>query len=216
MIFKPIIRTAAKSFNKIPLQTILIIPFVLQIFCAVGLTGYLSLRNGEKAVKDISLQLRTDVTARVRQHLDVYLAIPHQINQINAGAIDQGVLDVKDLRGMGRYFYTQMQAFKEFGYINFGSVQGDFIGIYRAPSGSLRMDFIEQAYLGEYHGFAIDKRGNPTKQIIVDDFDFRKDSWYVDAVKFGHPLWSDIYNWDDIRQLCLFLLATLSTIKIKA
>jgi len=197
MILNPKSRTAAKSFDKIPLQTILIIPFVLQIFAAVGLTGYLSLRNGEKAVKDISLQLRTDVTVRVRQHLDVYLAIPHQINHINAGAIDQGMLNVKDLRGMGRYFYTQMQAFKEFGYINFGSPQGDFIGIYRAPSGSLRMDFIEQAYLGEYRGFAIDKRGNPTKQIIVDDFDFRKDSWYVDAVKLGYPLWSDIYNWDD-------------------
>ncbi|MBW4663661.1 MAG: response regulator [Chroococcus sp. CMT-3BRIN-NPC107] len=197
MIFKPIVRTAAKSFNKIPLQTILVVPFVLQIFAAVGLTGYLSLRNGEKAVQDLSLRLRTDVTERVRQHLDVYLAIPHQINQINAGAIEQNLLDVKDLRGMGRYFHKQMQTFEEFGYINFGSPQGDFIGIYRSPNGNLRMDFIEQAYLGEYHGFATDERGNPTKQIIVDDLNFRVDSWYVDAIKTGNPLWSDIYNWDD-------------------
>ena len=196
-MIKPIIRTAAKSFNKIPLRTILVVPFILQIFAAVGLTGYLSLRNGEKAVQDLSLKLRTDVTERVRQHLDVYLAIPHQINQINAGAIEQGMLDVKDLRGMGRYFHTQMQTFKEFGYINFGNPQGDFIGIYRSPSGNLQMDFVEQAYLGEYHGFAIDEKGNPTKQIIVDKFDFRVDSWYVDAVKVGNPLWSDIYNWND-------------------
>ena len=196
-MFSSLKRTAAKNFNKIPLQTLLVVPFVLQIFAAVGLTGYLSLRNGEKAVQDLSLKLRTNVTERVRQHLDVYLAIPHQINQINAGAIEQGMLDVKDLRSMGRYFHTQMRTFKEFGYINFGNPQGDFIGIYRSPSGNLRMDFVEQAYLGEYHGFATDEQGNPTKQIIVDDFDFRVDSWYVDAIKSGHPLWSDIYNWSD-------------------
>ncbi len=50
---------------------------------------------------------------------------------------------------------------------------------------------------GEYHGFAIDEKGNPTKQIIVDELDFRADSWYADAIKVGNPLWSDIYNWDD-------------------
>lgn len=90
-----------------------------------------------------------------------------------------------------------MQVFQEFGYINFGSPKGDFIGIYRAPDKSLRMDFIEQAYLGQYHGYAIDNQGKPTQRIIVDDFDFRVDSWYKDAVKAGHPLWSDIYTWDD-------------------
>lgn len=87
-MFSSLKRTAAKNFNKIPLRTILVVPFVLQIFAAVGLTGYLSLRNGEKAVQDLSLKLRRNVTERVRQHLDVYLAIPHQINQINAGAIE--------------------------------------------------------------------------------------------------------------------------------
>ncbi|KJH72860.1 hybrid sensor histidine kinase/response regulator [Aliterella atlantica] len=197
MFFKSLKQTTAKSFNKIPLQLISIAPFVLLIFAAVGLTGYLSLRNGEKAVKKLSAQLRVNVTARVRQHLDVYLAIPHQINQINANAIEQGMLDTKNLRSVGRYFYAQMQTFNEFGYINFGNPQGDFIGIYRAPDGNLRMDIIEQAYLGEYHGFATDKQGNPTKQIIVDKFDFRRDSWYIDAVKAGHPLWSEIYTWDD-------------------
>ncbi|MBF2020601.1 MAG: PDC sensor domain-containing protein [Hydrococcus sp. C42_A2020_068] len=89
-----------------------------------------------------------------------------------------------------------MRTFKDFGYINFGNPQGDSIGIYRVPDGSLRMDFIEQAYLGKYYGYAIDNKGNPTKRIIVDEFDFRKDSWYTDAVKQKGPIWSEIYNWD--------------------
>jgi hypothetical protein len=72
------------------LGLVLVVPFVLQIFAAVGLTGYLSVRNGQKAVKDLATQLRGQVSDRVGQHLDRYLALPHQINQINGQAIEQG------------------------------------------------------------------------------------------------------------------------------
>lgn len=187
----------AKKIEKLPLRLVLVVPFVLQIFAAVGLTGYLSVRNGQKAVNDLATQLRGQVSDRVSQHLDRYLALPHQINQINAQAIEQGLIDVTDLRGFGRYFWQQMQVFEDFGYINFGNPQGDFVGINRNDDNSFRFDLIEQAYLGEYHGYATDDRGNPTQRVIVDEFDFRVDSWYTDAVKAGHPLWSEIYTWDD-------------------
>ena len=35
---------------------------MLQIFAAVELTGYLSLRNGRRAVNDLASQLRSNVT----------------------------------------------------------------------------------------------------------------------------------------------------------
>lgn len=46
-----------KSDRGIPLSLVLAIPFVLQIFAAVGLTGYFSLRNGQQAVNDLATQL---------------------------------------------------------------------------------------------------------------------------------------------------------------
>ncbi len=186
-----------KKTQQVPLRTVLVLPFVLQIFAAVGLTGYLSLRNGQKAVNDLAVKLQKDVSDRIDQHLDSYLGIPHQINQLNARAIDLGLVETQDLRTLGRYFWQQMRTFKEFGYINFGNPQGDFIGIYRDPDDSLRMDLIEQAYLGKYQGYATDANGNPTQRIIEEEFDFRVDSWYTDAVKYGRPLWSEIYTWDD-------------------
>ena len=48
----------SKSSKKsVSLPLILVIPFVLQIFAAVGIIGYLSFRNGQKAVKDLAIQL---------------------------------------------------------------------------------------------------------------------------------------------------------------
>ncbi|MDM9384773.1 hypothetical protein QUB80_29385 [Chlorogloeopsis sp. ULAP01] len=46
-----------KNPKKLPLCLILVVPFVLQIFVAVGLVGYLSFKNGQKAVNDLTDQL---------------------------------------------------------------------------------------------------------------------------------------------------------------
>lgn len=35
--------------RRLPLQAVLVVPFVVQIFAAVGLVGYLSFRNGQQA-----------------------------------------------------------------------------------------------------------------------------------------------------------------------
>lgn len=49
--------------GTVRLRTVFIVPFVLQIGAAVGLTGYLSLRNGQKAVNEVTTQLRREITA---------------------------------------------------------------------------------------------------------------------------------------------------------
>lgn len=73
--------------SKLPLRFVLVVPFVLQIFAAVGLTGYLFLRNGQKAINHLAAQLQSEVSSRSDRHLDNYLATPYQINQINLSSV---------------------------------------------------------------------------------------------------------------------------------
>lgn len=47
--------------EKPPLGVVLIVPFVLQIVGAVGLVGYLSFRNRQKAVNNLASQLMSEV-----------------------------------------------------------------------------------------------------------------------------------------------------------
>jgi len=75
------------KIQKFSLRTTLVVPFVLQIMAAVGLVGYLSFRSGQQAVNDLANQLIDSASQRVNEHLDSYLALPHQINQLNAEAI---------------------------------------------------------------------------------------------------------------------------------
>ncbi|NJK72868.1 MAG: hypothetical protein HC942_00220 [Microcoleus sp. SU_5_6] len=83
-----------KVLDKFPLRTVLILPFVLQIAGGVGLVGYLSFKNGQKAVNNLASQLMSEVSLRVEQN---FASLPENSpsNQSKqAGCCQTG--DVKD------------------------------------------------------------------------------------------------------------------------
>ena len=97
-------RLATTTARSRTLRTVLIVPFVLQIFAAVGLVGYLSFKNGQKAVNEIADRLMAEVGSRVEQNLGTYLTVPHQVNQINAAAIELGTLNLQEIPVLQRHF----------------------------------------------------------------------------------------------------------------
>ncbi|HEY9635295.1 MAG TPA: response regulator [Coleofasciculaceae cyanobacterium] len=189
-------RLVSKASPKVPLRTVLIVPFVLQIFAAVGLTGYLSFRNGQQAVNKLVTQLQSKESDRIDRHLDTYLATPNQINQINLDAIELGLLNLNDFQTTGRYFWKQMQVFNV-GYISFGNKDGEFIGVERLDNGSLLINQVSKPNPGKLFVWTTDNQGNRTKLLEVKNWEPRGEAWYADAVKAGKPLWSKVYQWED-------------------
>ena len=96
-------RLVTKFLGKVPLQAVLIVPFVVQVVSVVGLVGYLSFRNGQRAINDLASQLQNQTSSRITQHLDTLLATPLQINQINLDAYELGNLNLQDLDRTRRY-----------------------------------------------------------------------------------------------------------------
>lgn len=187
------ISTNPKGIKKLPLSAVLVIPFVLQIFAAVSLTGWLALQNGQKAVNDLATQLREEVSARIQQHLNSYLEKPHIITKVNADAMRLGQLQFKDFRGLERHFWQQMQLFNAVRVIYAGSKDGELVSVKREPDGSLVSRMIETP--PRRLTYALNGQGDRTKLIKVDpNYDLRKRSWYQAAVSAGKPVWSDVYN----------------------
>ncbi len=182
---------------KFRLRTTLVLPFVLQIVAAVGLVGYLSFRNGQKAVSDLAIQLSTQVTNRVSQQLHSYLAIPRQANEINKQAIELGMLDPLDIDTTGRFFWKQMQLFEHLSYINFGGQDGTFVGVGREDHGLLYTERMRPSDRFRYNRYALDSQGNLTQQLANEPYPFQADQWYQSAIRAGKPTWSPIYQWTD-------------------
>jgi hypothetical protein len=99
----------SKAAHRLSLQSILTVPFVIQVVVATSLVGYFSHRNDQEAVHDLADQLMIQVSDRVDQQLDTYLALPHQVNQLNRDVIQRGLLDPKDLDAAERYFLSNLK-----------------------------------------------------------------------------------------------------------
>jgi signal transduction histidine kinase len=176
------------------LQLVLIIPFVLQIFAAVGLVGYLSFRNGEKAVSDLAEELMDETATAIDSHLDNYLSIPHKLNQINADAISMGLLDVGDRETAGQYFWKQMQVY-DLTYIGYGLTNGEGAGAARYDGKTVTIDDWTGQPSANGLNYATDDQGNRTTVTAPFDFDNFNEAWYTEPIAAGGPVWSRIYTW---------------------
>src|SRR6476469_9424083 len=159
-------------FNRaqaLPLQLVLIVPFVLQIFGAVGLVGYLSFINGQKAVNDLATQLMERSSAKVNQHLDSYLSVPHKVAQINADAIRMGLLNVRDRQTVGKYFWHQMQAY-DVSYIGIGLTTGEGVGAARYDGKTVTMDDWDGRPRNNWLSYALNNQGDPTRVLETLDW----------------------------------------------
>jgi signal transduction histidine kinase/DNA-binding NarL/FixJ family response regulator len=183
--------------RSLPLRWVLVVPFVMQIFAAVGLTGYFSFRNGEKAIDNLAAQLQTEVSDRIEQHLDSYLSMPVDINQINVDAVQLGLLDLTDLERSGQYFWKQLQVFQKVAYISYSLPTGEYAGAGRyLEDGSVTIDEKSADLHWKEYIYKTDEMGNRRQIITVADYEPHLEPWYADAVKVGQPIWSAVYAWD--------------------
>jgi signal transduction histidine kinase/FixJ family two-component response regulator len=184
--------------HRLSLRAVLIVPFVLQIFAAVGLVGYLSFKNGQESTNRLAHQLMDEIGDRVDQHLDSYLIQPQQLNQINAHAVDSQLLDLKDLETTGRYLWQQMQVYSNLSYIFYALPTGEYAGAGRWLEGyKTTIDEILPQSHDRNFTYATDDRGNRTKIAYKAEYLPLGEYWYTQAVKTRKPIWSKIYNWQD-------------------
>ncbi|MBF2073517.1 MAG: response regulator [Synechococcales cyanobacterium C42_A2020_086] len=199
MVVPPAQKAQANRLHKLPLRAILVVPFVLQIFAAVGLVGYLSFRNGQKAVNHVASQLRREVGDRIEQHLDDYLTTAVRVNAVNARTLTARLIDPRDRESVGRFFWQQAQAF-DFGYVLLGLTNGTYIGSGRLPDDErIFIEWIEPTLYQDnlVRLYETDDQGNRGKQAFPPaEYPFQTTAWYEQVVQTGRPTWTDIYNWD--------------------
>jgi len=84
----------SQHHTKISLRRLLVASVVLQIVAAVGMVGYLSFRNGDKAVEELAEKLIAQTGKRVEEKLISFLEHTQWVNQLNAEAIDRAELNL--------------------------------------------------------------------------------------------------------------------------
>jgi signal transduction histidine kinase/CheY-like chemotaxis protein len=193
---QPLRSLVAKTVGRVPLRAVLIIPFVIQIVGAVGLVGYLSFKNGQQAVNQMANQLMAKTDRLVNQHLDGYLAVPNQINQINLDAVKLGLLDLKDYETTGHFFWQQIKTYNV-GYISYALSTGEYAGAGYWQDYGVVVEEISPRTQFKSYSYTTDSAGNRLQLVDKHDYQPLTETWYTETVKARTPIWSSIYNWDD-------------------
>ncbi len=171
----------------IPLRIVLIVPFMLQIFGAVGL-GYLSFKNGQKAVSDLAEQLIDKTSQQINTHLDSYLTLPIQLVQMNVDAISQGEVNLDNPNSSGRFFWRQAKAFPNLTYTGFAGTDGSEIGAGRWVKG-LDLLLYENRPNGKASDYMADSQGNQAALLQQYEYNPLGESWYQKAVLAQTIVW---------------------------
>ena len=184
-----------KNLSKLPLRFVLIVPFIVQIIITVGLTGYVSWRNGQKTVESLAMRLSREVTSHIEEHVYQYTNIHSLFLKINQASVKSGNLDLDNLVYLERNFWLQTQLTQHMTTLYFGNEQGEFVEVDMAekPKVAIRSKFT--APLWEIYN--LNDQGNKIKLIKKGEFDPRLRPWYQAAIQEGRLIWSPIYLFDD-------------------
>ncbi|MGB0560310.1 MAG: SpoIIE family protein phosphatase [Spirulinaceae cyanobacterium] len=185
------------SFAKLRLRATLVSAFTIQVVATVGLVVYVSFRGGQRAVNELSSQLRSEISARIERELRTYFETPHALNRLNATAFSRGELDIVNGQYGEAQLYQQMKVAPTMAFVYCGSAQrGEFFGILRSPvDGDLQLSFgnRDNDFLREY--YQLDVQGQRTYRIRQTDkpYDSRQRPWFGAALAQGGPAWSEVY-----------------------
>ena len=180
--------------RKAPLQLVLILPVVLQIVIAVGVTGWLAYLNGQRTVRSLSDQLRKEVGQRVTEYLDDELETSVQLNYDNLELL-QFKANLENLEGLGEHFWRQLQRYETMGVIQFGHADGRFVAAQRLQDNHTFLFIKRELPPAPAEVFYATETGEfGEKQGTITDFvDARQHPWYVSALEADGMTWGDIF-----------------------
>ncbi len=192
------------KLRSVPLRLVLIAPFLVQIVAAVGLVGYISYRNGQKAVADLATKLAREVSQRVEEQLSNYLRQPQLVNQLNLDAIQLGSLDANNADALQRHFWKQLQRFEGIALISFVNADNEMFAVSRFDGG-LQANLVLRSTPNVIQNFSLDSQGQRGElQSSIPNFDPQNTPpGYRNAVQAKKPVWNSIFPLTGVPHLAI-------------
>ncbi len=181
------------GFISIPLRSLIVIPFVLQTFVAVGLTGWLSLRNGREAVNNVASQLRTEASINIENQFKHYFEKLYSLFDLVVADLANEEAYFDDLSSLDK-FLLNLVNIEPSGLWQVGKSNGDFILYQKLEDGQNIVKIRDQTTTPNRFVYKINPQGQRTDLIAKEKFDPRDRPWYKQAIKDPKASWTQIFS----------------------
>ncbi|MDD1724318.1 MAG: PAS domain S-box protein [Methanospirillum sp.] len=177
------------------------IVFILVV--AIGVTGILAFLHCQYAVNDLTGQLQNEISSRIEEHLDTYLAIPHEVNRLCQDSISLGEISVHDNEGLKRHFLELSYRYDTIEAICYANEQdGNYtiistVGAAGVANGTDRYYGLSGTATNySFIEYLMDRNGRILHETFSKPgYDPRMRPWYRKAVETGGTSWTPVYVW---------------------
>jgi len=184
----------AKLLGKVPLRAVLVIPFVVQVITAVGVVGYLSFQNGQRATHSLADQLLLETGYRIHQNLHSYLATPSAINRTNHNLIKLRILNLQNLDQWNQYLLEQVQIYHPtILYIGVGNTQGEYRSGEQLDDLSLRSNIANDSV--GFRSYEVNKAGQRLGlKSTIPAFRLHQRQEYQSIAQAPKAIWTPVFT----------------------
>ena len=182
----PITSYITKSFNKVTLKFVLVVPFVVQICLATGVVGLFPFYEGKQRVNAIAESLSGEIGERISTELNHHLHLPPQNNQASNQA-DISTISIF-LRGLkyasnGRFYVIERS--------------GLVVGSSTSESNLLLVDGKPQRLNILDSKDALSQTTAKYLLKMYGKFDVIQGSKHIEAILDGEEYFIRVQNWQD-------------------
>ena len=179
----------------IRLQDTVIVALVLLLTSSIGIASALWYRNSRQDTMDGARIVQAEIALRTEEHIQRFVAVPHEINEANEAAfslLDLSQFGLDDLQSL---LLEQIRIFETVSSIYIGSPAGGLLDAGReGAAGALFVIATDGFRSGTFNKYRIDEEGNQGELLLtIPGFDARTRPWYIAAVESGGAAWSDVY-----------------------
>ncbi|MBX2862030.1 MAG: diguanylate cyclase [Leptolyngbyaceae cyanobacterium MAG.088] len=178
-----------QNLIKLPLQWVLVIPFVVQTTSIVGVVGWLFIKNSEQATEDLARQLSRKITLSVEEKFQSLANTPYTFLGINQLMVENNLLDLTDFEQLEKLFWQQIQLKETVDSLYVADKTGRFLMVKAGETDSVHIRDKDQRRLI----YGLDDQGQRTHLLDSVQYDPRQRPWYQTALKKGIATWSPVY-----------------------
>ncbi len=207
MVWKFRGRSLRQLIYRLPLRTLLTIPFIMQLTVVTTLIAGLSFQSGKEAVDALVKQMGQQASDRIAQTLETELEGPHAAYQIIQGAIDTDQIDVNNFDQLQCYLQRLVKQDNGVDYLLFGRPTGEVLAVQKLHNGETVVK-VREGSIPERKTYVLDEQCDRGQYLGSNPYDTRNRPWYHRAVEVRKPTWGPVAISEDAGSANYFLYAS--------
>ncbi|MBF0161312.1 MAG: response regulator, partial [Magnetococcales bacterium] len=169
-------------------------PFILLLVTGGSLSGYLSYRDGQAGMHEITVRLLNEIGGHMDARLAAFLDTPPTITHMISSLFHRGYFVSEHPVEIERTFFDYVKHYHVRGLF-YGDEQGRGVALFRKDDGSFESRVIEHPPVRQF--FPLDDQGIRLPLSQTTQWDPRVRPWYTGAKERKEPVWSPIYTFTD-------------------